>query len=138
LRSVEGTAFDFREPHLIGERIETDDEQLKNGRGYDLNWALEREDNGEIMHIATLYEPASGRCMDVLTDQIGLQFYSGNFFDGTYNGKYGKPLKFRESVALETQKWPDAPNQAEAGFPSVELNAGEVYSQVCIYKFYTK
>lgn len=138
LRSVEGTAFDFREPHLIGERIEADDEQLKNGRGYDLNWVLEREDNGEIMHVATLYEPASGRCMDVLTDQVGLQFYSGNFFDGTYNGKYGKPLAFRESVALETQKWPDAPNQAEAGFPSIELNAGETYSQVCIYKFYTK
>ena len=88
------------------------------------------------MNVATLYEPQSGRAMDVLTDQVGLQFYSGNFFDGTYNGKYGEPLRFRESMALETQKFPDAPNQP--AFPSVELNPGEVYTQVCAYKFYTK
>ena len=136
LMPVEDTPFDFRQPTAIGERIDADNEQLRNGKGYDLNWVLEREDNGEVMNVATLYEPQSGRAMDVLTDQVGIQFYSGNFFDGTYNGKYGEPLRFRESVALETQKFPDAPNQP--AFPSVELNPGEVYSQVCIYKFYTK
>ena len=136
LMPVEGTPFDFRQPTAIGERIDADNEQLRNGKGYDLNWVLEREDNGEVMNVATLYEPQSGRAMDVLTDQVGIQFYSGNFFDGTYNGKYGEPLRFRESVALETQKFPDAPNQP--AFPSVELNPDEVYSQVCIYKFYTK
>lgn len=136
LMPVEGTPFDFRQPTAIGDRIEVDNEQLRNGKGYDLNWALAREDNGEIMTVATLYEPQSGRAMDVMTDQVGLQFYSGNFFDGTYNGKYGEPLRFRESVALETQKFPDAPNQPS--FPSVVLNPEEEYSQVCIYKFYTK
>ena len=136
LMSVEGTPFDFRQPTAIGDRIEADNEQLRNGKGYDLNWALAREDNGEIMTVATLYEPQSGRAMDVMTDQVGLQFYSGNFFDGTYNGKYGESLRFRESVALETQKFPDAPNQPS--FPSVVLNSEEEYSQVCIYKFYTK
>ena len=133
---VEGTPFDFREPTAIGDRIDAENEQLANGKGYDLNWVLDREDNGEVMNIATLYEPQSGRAMDVLTDQVGIQFYSGNFFDGTYNGKYGQPLRFRESVALETQKFPDAPNQS--AFPSVVLNPEEEYTQVCIYKFYTK
>ena len=133
---VEGTPFDFRKPHTIGERIEADHEQLKNGKGYDLNWVLEREDDGQVLNICTLYEPTSGRAMDVATDQVAIQFYSGNFFDGTYNGKYGKPLKFRESVALETQKHPDAINQD--GFPSTVLNPGEQYNHVCIYKFYTK
>ena len=134
--SVEGTPFDFRTPTAIGERIEAQDEQLINGKGYDMNWVLEREDNGQVETIATLYDPTSGRCMDVATDQVALQFYSGNFFDGTYNGKYGKPLAFRESVALETQKYPDAPNHDN--FPSVVLNPGEEYTQTCIYKFYTK
>lgn len=136
LMDVEATPFDFREPTAIGDRIDAEHEQLANGKGYDLNWVLAREDNGEIMNVATLYEPQSGRAMDVLTDQVGLQFYSGNFFDGTYNGKYGQPLRFRESVALETQKFPDAPNQPT--FPSVVLNPEEEYTQVCIYKFYTK
>ena len=136
LLPVEGTPFDFREPHAIGERIEADHEQLKNGKGYDLNWVIDREDNGQVETVATLYEPASGRCMDVATDQVAIQFYSGNFFDGTYNGKYGKPLKFRESVALETQKHPDAINHDN--FPSTILNPVEVYKQVCVYKFYTK
>lgn len=136
LRAVEGTPYDFREPHVIGERIDADNDQLKFGNGYDMNWVLSREDNGQVETVATLYDPATGRCMDVATDQIGLQFYSGNFFDGTYNGKYGEPLRFRESIALETQKFPDAPNHEN--FPSIVLNPGETYSQTCIYKFYTK
>lgn len=136
LLSVEGTPFDFREPHAIGERIGADDVQLKNGGGYDMNWVLSREDNGKVETVATLYEPQSGRAMDVATDQVAIQFYSGNFFNGKYAGKYGKPIKYRESVALETQKHPDAINHE--GFPSIVLNPDEVYTHVCVYKFYTK
>ena len=136
LMDVEGTPFDFREPHAIGERIDVEHEQLINGKGYDLNWVIAREDNGQVETVATLYDPTTGRCMDVATDQVALQFYSGNFFDGTTNGKYGKSLNFRESVALETQKHPDAINHD--GFPSIVLTPDEVYTHVCIYKFYTK
>ena len=133
---VDGTPFDFREPHAIGERIGADDVQLKNGGGYDMNWVLSREDNGQVETVATLYEPQSGRAMDVATDQVAIQFYSGNFFDGKYAGKYGRPINYRESVALETQKHPDAINHP--GFPSIVLNPDEVYTHVCVYKFYTK
>ena len=136
LRAVEGTAFDFRTAHAIGDMIDNDDPQLKNGRGYDMNWVLSREDNGEVVKVLSLYEPQSGRAMDVSTDQIALQFYSGNFFDGTYNGKYGKPLAFRESVVFESQRYPDAPNHDN--FPSVVLKPGEEYRHTCIYRLYTK
>ena len=136
LLAVDGTPFDFREPHAIGERIGADDVQLKNGGGYDMNWVLSREDNGQVETVATLYEPQSGRAMDVATDQVAIQFYSGNFFDGKYAGKYGRPINYRESVALETQKHPDAINHPE--FPSIVLNPDEVYTHVCVYKFYTK
>jgi aldose 1-epimerase len=101
-----------------------------------MNWVLAREDNGQVMTIASVYEPTTGRCMDVATDQVALQFYSGNFFNGKYPGKYGKAIKYRESLALETQKHPDAINHD--GFPSIVLNPDEVYTHVCIYKFYTK
>ena len=136
LMAVEGTPFDFREPHAIGERIGAEHEQLINGGGYDQNWVFAREDNGQVMTLASVYEPSTGRCMDIATDQVAMQFYSGNFFDGTYNGKYGKAIKYRESLALETQKHPDAINHEK--FPSIVLNPDEVYSHVCIYKFYTK
>ena len=133
LLAVEGTAFDFRTAHAIGDMIDVDNEQLKNGRGYDMNWVLNRENNGEVVKVMSIYEPQSGRGFEVYTDQIALQFYSGNFFDGSYNGKYGKPLAFRESVVFETQKYPDAVNQKS--FPSVILHPGEEYSHTCIYKF---
>lgn len=136
LMPVEGTPFDFREPHPIGERIGVQHEQLINGGGYDQNWVLSREDNGQVMTIASVYEPMTGRAMDVATDQVALQFYSGNFFNGSYDGKYGKAIKYRESLALETQKYPDAVNHPS--FPSTVLNPDEVYTHVCIYKFYTK
>ncbi len=136
LMAVEGTPFDFRIAHPIGDMIDNDNEQLANGRGYDMNWVLSRPNNGEVVKVMSLYEPQCGRAMDVLTDQIALQFYSGNFFDGSYDGKYGKPLAFRESVVFETQKYPDAPNQPD--FPSVVLNPGEEYTHTCIYRFYTK
>lgn len=98
-----------------------------------MNWVLNRENNGEVVKVMSIYEPQSGRGFEVYTDQIALQFYSGNFFDGSYNGKYGKPLAFRESVVFETQKYPDAVNQKS--FPSVILHPGEEYSHTCIYKF---
>lgn len=133
---VEGTPYDFREPHTIGERIDTPNEQLTFGKGYDANWCLNREDNGEVVSVATLYCPSNGRHMEVLTDQVGLQFYSGNFFDGSTEGKYGRTLDFRESVALETQKWPDGINHDN--FPSIVLNPDEQYTHTCIYRFSTK
>ena len=133
LLAVEGTPFDFRNAHAIGDMIDADNEQLKNGRGYDMNWVLSRPDNGEVVKVMSIYEPQSGRGFEVYTDQIALQFYSGNFFDGSYDGKYGKPLSFRESVVFETQKYPDAVNHDN--FPSVVLNPGEEYTHICIYKF---
>ena len=133
---VEGTAFDFREPHAIGERVNGDHPQLKAGAGYDHNWILDREDNGKVEKVADVYSPKSGRGMEVYTDQIALQFYCGNFFDGSYNNKFGKPILYRGAIALETQRYPDAPNQPS--FPSVELEPDEVYKHTCIYKFYAK
>jgi aldose 1-epimerase len=130
---VDGTPFDFRTATPIGERIDNDNLQLKNGRGYDHNWVLNRTTDSEVEKAVTVYEPASGRVLEVFTDQPGLQFYSGNFFDGKVNGKYGKPIGFREAFALETQKFPDSPNHAN--FPSTRLNPGETYRHTCIYKF---
>lgn len=132
---VEGTPFDFRKATAIGDRINQDNEQLKNGLGYDLNWVLNRK-TSDVELVASLYEPNSGRIMEVYTDQPGLQFYSGNFFDGKTNGKYNKPIKYREAVALETQKFPDSPNHEN--FPSTRLNPGEIYKHTCIYKFLVK
>lgn len=136
ITSVEGTPFDFRNPTAIGERIDVEDVQLKNGQGYDHNWVLDRKSEGTIELNATLYDPTSGRVMEVWSDQPGIQFYSGNFLDGKVIGKYEKAHNFREAVALETQKYPDTPNQPS--FPSTRLNPGDVYKQTCIYKFYTK
>ena len=136
LMAVEATPFDFRTAHAIGDMIDSDNEQLHNGRGYDMNWVLNRKDDGQIVKVLSLYEPKSGRNMEVYTDQIALQFYSGNFFDGSYNGKYGDPLAFRESVVFETQRYPDAPNHSN--FPSIVLKPGEEYKHTCIYSFTIK
>ncbi|NDW10733.1 aldose epimerase family protein [Dysgonomonas sp. 520] len=133
---VEGTPFDFREPTAIGDRIDVDNAQLKNGMGYDHNWVVDRKSEKDVELIASLYEPTSGRFMEIFTDQPGLQFYSGNFLDGKVVGKYGKTYNYREAVALETQKYPDTPNQPQ--FPSTLLKPGETYTQTCIYKFSTK
>lgn len=133
---VEDTAFDFRKPVLIGERIDQEDEQLKNGAGYDHNWVVKKVYSEEIKHVATVYEPISGRILEIWSDQPGIQFYSGNCFNGRYTGKYGKPLNYRESFALETQKYPDSPNHPQ--FPSTRLNPNETYTQTCIYKFNVK
>jgi aldose 1-epimerase len=136
ITAVEGTPFDFRTATVIGERINDDHPQLKHGRGYDHNWVIDRKTENDVEWLATVYEPASGRVLEVWSDQPGLQFYSGNFFDGKVNGKTGKPQNFREALALETQKFPDSPNHPN--FPSTRLNPGEIYTQTCIYKFYTK
>lgn len=136
LMPVDNTPFDFRVAHAIGERIGADHLQLKHGGGYDHNWAIDRKTDSEIEFIASLYEPSSGRFMEVFSDQPGVQFYSGNFFDGKVNGKYGKALNYREGIALETQFFPDSPNQPN--FPSTRLNPDMVYKQTCIYKFSTK
>ncbi|MBD8346725.1 aldose epimerase family protein [Dysgonomonas sp. HGC4] len=133
IASVEGTPFDFRKPTSIGERIDVENEQLKNGAGYDHNWVIDRKTDKDVELVASIYEPASGRKMEVWTDQPGLQFYSGNFFDGKVAGKTDKPLKYREAFALETQHFPDSPNHAN--FPTTRLNPGETYIQTCIYKF---
>jgi aldose 1-epimerase len=136
LLPVAGTPFDFRQPHAIGERIDATHEQLKMGAGYDHNWVLARKSAGGVEFAARLFEPESGRVMEVWTDQPGLQFYSGNFFDGKPIGKHGQPHRWREGIALETQKFPDGPNQPS--FPSTRLNPGETYTHKAIYKFSVK
>ena len=128
---VEGTAFDFRTPKAIGKDISAEDIQLANGGGYDHNWCLDGEG---LRSVASLYEPVSGRRMEILTDQCGIQFYSGNFFDGSYAGKEGKEIGHRCALALETQKWPDAIHHD--GFPDTVLRPGETYEHVCVYRFY--
>ncbi len=132
LAPVEGTPFDFRTPTTIGARVNEENEQLKKGGGYDHNWVLNK-DSVEVSLAATLKDPVSGRTMDVLTSEPGIQFYGGNFVNGKFDGKYGKKLNFRESLCLETQHFPDTPNQEN--FPTTLVNPGEEYHSICIYKF---
>ncbi|MBC7188177.1 MAG: galactose-1-epimerase, partial [Calditrichaeota bacterium] len=132
LRSVEGTPFDFRQPTPIGQRINWDDEQLRNGRGYDHNFVL-NSGGGTLALAATVYEPTSGRVMEVLTTEPGLQFYSGNFLDGHHVGKSGKAYGHRSGFCLEAQHFPDSPNKPY--FPSVVLRPGETYRQGTVYRF---
>ena len=136
LMAVEGTPFDFRKATAIGKRVDTDNEQLKNANGYDHNWVLNRKSAYDIELAASVYEPSSGRYLEVLTDQPGLQFYGGNFFNGSGKGKYNPTIDYREALALETQKFPDSPNQPN--FPSTRLNPDETYRHTCIYKFSIK
>ena len=135
LRSVEGTPFDFREPTPIGERIDAENEQLGFGQGYDHNWVLNSE-GGSLASVATLYDPSSGREMEVLTTEPGLQFYSGNFLDGSLTGKDGKNYELRSALCLETQHFPDSPNQPD--FPSTILEPGDTYSSETVYRFSTR
>lgn len=132
IASVEGTPFDFREMTAIGERVEADDTQLEYGMGYDHNFVLNK--NGESLTLAAkVHEPNSGRTMEILTTEPGIQFYGGNFMDGSDTGKFGKPLEFREALCLEPQHFPDAPNQPD--FPSITLEPGETYNTVSVYRF---
>ena len=130
IRSVENTPFDFRTPVKIGERINDKDQQIQFGRGYDHCWVI----NGNGMRVAAeVYEPASGIEMTVMTTEPGVQFYTGNFLDGTLTGKNGVVYKQRMGFCLETEHFPDSPNQEE--FPSVVLNPGDTYSSHTSYQF---
>ena len=131
--SVNNTPFDFKEPHAIGERIDADHIQLRMGHGYDHSWIINGYKEGQMMKAATLFDPDSRRELEVYTDQLGLQFYSGNFFDGKAQGKWG-PHVYRGAIALEAQNFPDAINQDNLVIKPV-LNPGEEYTQTCIYKF---
>ena len=135
LRNVESTPFDFRKLIEIGLHINDKDEQLQYGGGYDHNWALNNF-NRKIREIALLYHSQSGRYMEVLSDQPGLQFYSGNSLDGSFVGKNGMKYNKRTALCLETQYFPDSPNKPN--FPSVTLRPTEIYRQTTIYKFLVK
>ena len=131
--SVKETPFDFNVMHAIGDNINANHPQLANGNGYDHCWIINSAHNGMKVPVATLYEPETGRMMEVFTDQMGMQFYSGNFFKGNTQGKWGAHL-YRGALALETQKFPDAIHQENFSEKAV-LNPGEQYTQTCIYKF---
>lgn len=130
LRSVTSTPFDFSKATAIGARINAEDEQLHLGRGYDHNWVLDNG-GGKLTEAAELFDPGSGRVLKVLTDQPGIQFYSGNFLDGTVKGKGGKPYELHAALCLETQHFPDSPNHPD--FPSTELKPGQRYHTVTVY-----
>lgn len=134
LRSVEGTPFDFRKPHRIGERIDAQDEQIRLGGGYDHNFVLDREGAG-LSLAARVVEPSTGRGLEVWTTEPGMQFYTGNFLDGTITGKGGKVYPRRSGFCLETQHFPDSPNQP--AFPSTVLEPGQEYRSATVWKFVT-
>lgn len=135
LKDVKETPFDFTTPKVVGERINSDDPQIKAGKGYDHCWVFDKA-AGTLGLGATLYDPASGRYMEMYTTEPATQFYSGNFLDGTITGKFNTVYKQRYALCLETQHFPDSPNKPD--FPSVVLAPGEVYKTQTIYKFSTK
>jgi aldose 1-epimerase len=134
LRPVAGTPFDFTKPTAIGTRIEQDDQQLQYAKGYDHNWVLNKgnEADGPLAKAAEVYDPSSGRVLEVFTTEPGIQFYTGNFLDGTIHGKGGKVYAHRGALCLETQHFPDSPNKPE--FPSTELKAGQTYTSTTVYR----
>lgn len=134
LKEVGGTPFDFTEPFVVGERIDANDEQLKIAGGYDHCWVFDNA--GSQSAVATVYDSTSGRFMEVFTSEPAVQFYSGNFLDGKLTGKYGTVYNKRFGLCLETQHFPDSPNQPK--FPTTELNPGETYSTQTVYKFSVK
>jgi aldose 1-epimerase len=134
LRDVANTPLDFRQPHVIGERIGSDYEQIVLGGGYDHNFVLKRSGDG-LSLAARVTEPKSGRVMEVLTTQPAIQFYTGNFLDGTLKGKGGKVYARRSALCLETQHYPDSPNHPD--FPTTELKPGEQYHTTTVYRFST-
>jgi aldose 1-epimerase len=132
LTPVENTPFDFHTPTAIGARINEASEQLKFGGGYDHNWVINKKP-GKLGLMARVTDPESGRVMDVLSTEPGLQFYSGNFLDGTITGKGGWVYQHRAAFVMEPQHYPDSPNKPQ--FPSVELKPGQVYQNTIIYRF---
>lgn len=135
LAPVRGTPFDFNAPTAIGARIGQDNEQLKFGGGYDHNWAINNP-SGKLAVQAEVYEPTTGRVLEVLSTEPGLQFYSGNFLNGTITGKGGWVYQFRNGFCMEPQHFPDSPNKP--GFPSTILRPGQTYRNTIIYKFSIK
>ncbi len=135
LRPVAGTPFDFRTPHKIGERIGAADEQLKIAGGYDHNWVINKPANALAL-CARVTEPTSGRVMEVLSTEPGLQFYSGNFLDGSITGKGGRAYHGRAAFCMEPQHFPDSPNQPS--FPSTVLKPGQVFHSTIEYRFSAK
>jgi aldose 1-epimerase len=134
LAPVEGTPFDFRKPTAVGARINDDNDQLKKGHGYDHNWVLDND--GKFAEAAEVYDAASGRVLQVLTDQPGIQFYTSNFLDGTIKGKSGKAYQQRSALCLETQHFPDSPNHPK--FPTTELKPGQTFHRVTVFRFSTR
>jgi aldose 1-epimerase len=132
LMPVEGTPFDFRTPHAIGERIEADDAQLRLGHGYDHNFVLDHA-AGQLAEAAEVYEPTTGRILRVSTTEPGVQLYTGNFLDGSITGKEGRVYKRRFAVCLETQHFPDSPNHP--AFPTTELKPGQTFHSVTVLEF---
>ena len=135
LKSVASTPFDFRKATAVGARINANDEQLHLGHGYDHNWVLD-SGGGKLSEAAELYDPSSGRVLKVLTDQPGIQFYSGNFLNGSIKGKGGKPYELHSALCLETQHFPDSPNHPD--FPPTELKPGGRYHTVTVFSFSTR
>jgi aldose 1-epimerase len=136
LRPVSGTPFDFTTATAIGSRINQDNEQLKLGRGYDHNWVLEAKGKAGPQLAAQAYEPTTGRVLEVLTTEPGIQFYTGNFLDGTARGKAGQSYARRTAFCLETQHFPDSPNHPN--FPSTELKPGQTFQSTTIFRFSTR
>lgn len=135
IKDIRGTALDFTEPHAIGERIEESDSMLIFGSGYDFNYVINKEP-GELAFAASAYEPESGRYMEVFTTEPGVQLYTGNHLGGTETGKSGVSYTERTGFCLETQHFPDSPNQP--GFPSTLLQPDDVFESTTIYKFSVK
>jgi aldose 1-epimerase len=135
LKEVNDTPFDFRTAKSISQDINTTDDQLTKGKGYDHCWVLNDQDKG-MREIASAYEPQSGRLLEISSDEPGIQFYTGNFLDGTLPSKTGGTYANRTGFCLETQHYPDSPNQPD--FPSVVLKPGETYTTKTVFKFSTK
>ncbi|MDD3275945.1 MAG: hypothetical protein PHP93_02725, partial [Kiritimatiellales bacterium] len=130
---VAGTPLDFRTPHAIGGRINADHEQIRFGNGYDHNFCLNKKAEGELSLAARAEDPLSGRILEVWTTEPGVQFYTGNFLDGTIKGKGGGIYVRRSGFCFETQHYPDAPNQPQ--FPNTILRPGTPFRSQTIYKF---
>jgi aldose 1-epimerase len=133
IASVKGTPMDFTKAMTVGSRIGSDFDQVKLGKGYDHNWVINRKSAGELALAALLYDPKSGRKMELLTTEPGMQFYSGNFLDGSIMGKSGKPYNYRNGLCLETQHYPDAPNKPS--FPTTTLKPGQIFKSTTTHRF---
>lgn len=130
-----GTPMDYKKPHAVRDALESDFEQIRRGRGFDHNYCINVGPDGLTL-AASAYDPASGIFMEVFSDQPGLQVYSGQYFNGEEDGKYGSKLEYHGSITFETQNWPDAPNKPS--FPDPYLRPGQTYNHTCVYHFSTK